>query len=302
MLPNLHNAGNMEAILSSTIINSDYEAITMTEKSLGQFLLDKGFIEPQMIMKAMKYQKQNSPALLDICREKGYIDDETVSAIRSDPSVEEVLIDEKYVTEDQLDGAKQLVARRRMSIVQAIANLPDVDAVQLQKYADEFKESSNVTFNVNLGPCTSNEVLIEFYKRFTLAFRGKKAGAADVNAVKSSKLKHFDLCFVQRVNGDKPFLWYSYVSIEKLNALIKELFKMGMDDYYEEAPDLGIKAVNTVTEQIGSALSARGITLKLDPPELFWKGRELREPAQVLLPQTGNFRFAFASIKISKSD
>lgn len=247
------------------LISNQYEVITPPNtKFFGQFLLEKGIITREQLLKALEIQRQLSPLLGNIAIEKEWIEKKHAEKInieqrRQDKRFGEIALSLSLLTEQQLEELLEEQRSRRKYFGEILVEQNYISQStlnqQLQAHQqDNFEFGEQITSSLNKVQLRSqsrtiNEAFIRFYQRMLKI----SISMSDIYQTLPAKGNN-RLFWSQQISSDKNYRLV--LSMDKAHAchIASQFLKIHAKAMDELTIDAIAEFLNTFTGQIYSRL------------------------------------------------
>lgn len=255
----------------------------MIVKFLGQFLLEKGAITKEDLLKALEYQKENHQRFGSYALRMGYITVEQLNELyrlqlQKPEKIGQLAIEKGYLTHQQVEEILKRQRNDHLLLGEILVKLKILDREQLYLYLDEFHkvtQSEEVHLSVeNFKEEPILLYLVELFISLIYRFTQKKIKPHIPQRINSFQAS-YSFAVTRLVSRTKP--------IRVLFGAEEELRKMIAVGFFGKDYEINEKALDDAMEEFINILCGNflgkaaqmGKTWELDPPLTIKKGESI---------------------------
>ncbi|MFH1239334.1 MAG: chemotaxis protein CheX, partial [bacterium] len=261
-------------------VELSFTGLNLGMKFFGQYLLERGAVNREQLLKAVEYQKNVNLTLEEICLKKGLLNKDQIQRIYNiqkndlDMELGEIVISEGLMAREQLEAIYKEQKDTRIYIGESFVKIGAITSEQLEQYLAEYKEEQEKdewTIGSKLGSMKNNLVVKTFVnftmKMFDKIIREVVKLKACLSAVDNFNLR--DYTIEQKATGDMNVAFVINLPEDICLKLVSTMF----DHPVKEITDMEIDAVreflNIIDGNCCAKLSNAGINIETSPPEFY---------------------------------
>ncbi|MFH1783572.1 MAG: response regulator [bacterium] len=290
-----------KAITPTHKVSLSFAGLNLGMKFFGQYLLERGSINAEQLIKAVEYQKQVNVSLEAMFLSKGLLSEDQVNRIntfqKKDLSREfgEIVITEGFLPKEKL---QQVLAEQKTnriyigeSLVQTGAITAETLATVLQEYKEE-QEKDEWHIGEKLEK-VKNTLIVKTFISFTMKMFEKVLRETVKLKACLASVEHFNLrdyTISQKAKGEFKGSFVLNMSGDVAYKISATFFKETIDKITAKEKDAMKEFLNIIDGNCCSKLSNAGVNIETEPPVFYYN----KGGAQYELPD--NVDIAFASL------
>lgn len=271
-----------EAELSFTGVDlgMKFFEINLGMKFFGQYLLEKGAITKDQLLKGVEYQKSVNLSPEDIALKKGLLTKEQVEKIHTiqtddlDKEFGEIVEEQDLLTKKALDEIFQEQKDTRIYIGQALVKIGALTPDQLTDHLREFREEQEKdewAIGTKLEGL-KNKLVVKTFVNFTMKIFQKIIKEMVklkecLTSVDNFNLRDFTL--QQRITGDMDLYFILNLSGDICLKIVSTMFGKEIKDIGNIEKDALKEFLNVISGNCCAKLSNVGINIETGPPECY---------------------------------
>jgi YesN/AraC family two-component response regulator len=254
--------------------------INLGMKFFGQYLLERGAVTREQLLKAVEYQKNVNTAIEEICFKKGLLDKKQVERIFSiqknnlDTNFNDIVIQENFMTKEQLESVLKEQKETRVYIGESFVKIGAITDEQLEQYLAEYKEEQEKdewTIGRKLGD-VKNQVLVKNFISFTMKMFDKIIKEvvklkACLSSVDTFTLR--DYTIEQKTTGDFKGAFIINLPEDVCLKVVSAMFGRQVKQVGNIEIDALKEFLNIINGNCFAKLSNAGINIEPSPPEFY---------------------------------
>lgn len=262
----------------------------MIAKFLGQFLLEKGAITKEDLLKALDYQKENHQRFGSYALRMGYLSVEQLNELyrlqmhRPD-KIGELAIQKGYLNRQQVEEILKRQRNDHLMLGEILVKLKIVDREKLYIYLDEYhKITQSEDTHLSIDNFKEEPILLYLIELFvSLVFRvtGKKVKSQIPSRINTIQAP-FPFAVTRLVSRTKP-IRVLFGAEEEIRILIaKGFFGENYEINEKSLEDSMEEFINILCGNFLGKAAQMGKTWELDPPLTIHKG-------EIIIPYYGEY-------------
>lgn len=251
----------------------------MGVKFFGQYLLEKGKITADQLIKALDYQKSINVPIGTVALDEGFLTAEQIKKIhdeqyRTDKKFGEIAVDFGLLTNSQVEEILEKQMSRKVYLGEALVKKGFISVEELEKELKKYKEEQEKE-EVGLKDVLlqiRHKDLIEAFVDITVKMFLRLV--REIVKVKGyhtlvEKVNLFDWTISQELKGEFNAKFLLNITDSLLLKIATSLTKKSVDKIDEITLDAAREFVNIITGNALSKLSTQGLNLRANPPVSF---------------------------------
>lgn len=259
-------------------------------KFFGQYLLEKGKITRESLLKAVELQKDINVSIGTIALEKGFLTPAQINKIhqeqyRTDKKFGEIAQDFGFLTAEQLQELLDAQMSRRLYLGEALVRIGALTLEELEEslktYVKE-QEREEEDLQKVLKGVKNAEVVSAFIDLVIKMFLRLARQIVKVSACHQDKTKIniYDYTIVQKISGQININFILNMSSELLLKTAEKMINKEVKQVDAFTMDAVKEFVNITTGNACSKLSSSGLKLRSQPPTIYDNSTSLKYPIE----------------------
>lgn len=250
----------------------------MSVKFFGQFLLECGAITREMLLDAIRYQKEINKPLCALALEKGYLDKQQIEALdaehlRSDKKFMEIAISSKILTFDQLEELYKAKSARWVFLGEALVDRRYLTLSQLNDLFEEYRRQLPVEegkLEDLLEGMPEPDILTAMLQVTVDLFIHYTKQIVQVESVEKTaqKLEGVAYMFAQKVVGDRVFHYALALPEELTLAIASHMMGTDQTEINPTVLDAVSEFANVVVGNGCTRLCLKSFKVMPEPPRI----------------------------------
>lgn len=261
-------------------VELSFTGLNLGMKFFGQYLLERGAVNREQLLKAVEYQKSVNLSLEDICLNKGLLDKKKIEGIyniqRNDLDREfgEIVLSEGNMTKEQLDAVLKEQKETRIYIGESFVKIGALTPEQLEQYLADYKEEQEKdewAIGTKLG-LVKNNLVVKTFVNFTMKMFDKVIKEivklkACLSAVDNFSLR--DYTIEEKATGDLTLSFVMNLPEDICLRVLSTLFDKEVKGISSIEIDALKEFLNIISGNCCAKLSNAGINIETSPPQFY---------------------------------
>ena len=295
--------------LAGVSLGMKFFEIHVGMKFFGQYLMEKGLIDKEQLLKGIKYQKSINLSLEDICLKKDMLTKGQVEKIHEiqkadlDKDFGEIVLVNGFLTKENLDKVVEEQRNNWVFIGESLVKIKALGYNQLAEALKDYKEEQEKDeweIGTRLG-AVRNNLIVKTFVNFTMKIFYKIIKEPVKLKECSDSVEGFELrdyTIQQRIRGDMSLFFIVNISEDVCFKIASALFDREVKEIKNIEQDALKEFLNVISGNCCAKLSNIGINLETRVPEFY----ENKTQEKYSLPQRMQNAFALVISGIGDFD
>ncbi len=269
-----------ETIPPKKAVELSFTGLNLGMKFFGQYLLEKGLINAEQLLKGVEYQKSINLSLEEIALKKGLLSKEQVERINNvqkndlDREFGEIAIEGKFLTKETLEEVLKEQKETRIYIGESLVKIGALSSGKLDEMLKEYKEEQEKdqwAIGAKLENI-QNKIVVKTFVNFTMKMFQKIIKEtvklkACLSSVDNFNLRNYTIG--QKATGDFKVSFVVNIPEDIALKIVSTLFGKQIQEIKEMEIDALKEFLNIINGNCCAKLSNVGINIETTPPEFY---------------------------------
>ncbi|GEM_PF-575788 len=271
---------NAAAANTNVTVGLSFKGIIMGVRFFGQFLLEKHRITKEQLLSAITFQKNINISLETLLIEKGLLTGQDIMKVKNvqkrnlDKDLPAIILEEKFLTKEQLDAVMEEQKKSRIYIGEALVKVGALTMEELDQELKAYKEAeSKEEWEITKGlEKVKNQIIVKSFIDYTIKIFQKIMGEtvkvrSCVPAAKTFTLQ--DYTIEQKAKGNLEICFILNLSQTVLLSVASVMYNKQIIEVNDQVADAVKEFLNIIDGNSCAKLSSVGLNFTTLPPAFF---------------------------------